>query len=196
MSCMFVVYIFVMMKFTITGPTSNSNEQSEYIYTKSQATTTQMKSLQNHHTVSKTPPLRGIPEVGQFRVGPANRSRGSSPFSLKTQNNSVEQNIAYPDDTVTSVVQCSTSRGNLTIDVRGGWAPRGSLRFLELINKGLFTNLPFFRVCPRYITQFGVRYGFHERFSNLPDDPSLWGQRDMDFGYVFFAVSVHKTRSD
>ena len=38
--------------------------------------------------------------------------------------------------------------------------------------------------------QFGPKYGGSQSFGvrGIRDDPSLWGQRDMDFGYVFFAV--------
>lgn len=57
------------------------------------------------------------------------------------------------DDAVTAVVSCSTTQGDLTIDVRGNWAPIGSQQFLSLVEKGLFTDLPFFRVCPRYISK-------------------------------------------
>ena len=87
----------------------------------------------------------------------------------------------------------------LVIDVRAGWAPLGSQRYLELIDNGLFTQLPFFRVCPKYITQFGVKYGGGKPVKyppNIKDDPSLWGIRDMDFGYVFFAGSGLNSRSD
>jgi hypothetical protein len=57
------------------------------------------------------------------------------------------------DDGVTAVVHCSTSQGNLTVDVRGGWAPLGAEQYLKLVEEGLFTDLPFFRVCPRYISK-------------------------------------------
>jgi hypothetical protein len=61
-------------------------------------------------------------------------------------------------DTVTAVVECDTTRGSFTIDVRGQWAPLGAPRFLELIEMDMFTDLPFFRVAPEYITQFGPKY--------------------------------------
>ncbi len=41
------------------------------------------------------------------------------------------------------------------------------------------------------IAQFGVRYQGEaavQGLGGLQDDPSLWGKRDIDFGYVFFAV--------
>jgi hypothetical protein len=51
------------------------------------------------------------------------------------------------DDTVTAVVQCRTSAGNITIDVRQGWSPLGAQRYLDLVDHGpgycLFTYILF-----------------------------------------------------
>lgn len=99
------------------------------------------------------------------------------------------------DDTVTAIVQCSTTAGNLTIDVRGNWAPIGSAHYLNLVETGLFTKSPFIRVCPKYITQFGQ--GRHTKASKvLMDDPTLWGKRDMNYGYLFYAGSGKNSRSN
>jgi len=38
-----------------------------------------------------------------------------------------------PSSTTTAIVQCDTSVGELTIDVKGHWAPRGAQRFLEMV---------------------------------------------------------------
>lgn len=64
------------------------------------------------------------------------------------------------------------------------------------MDKEFFKDLPFFRVCPRYITQFGAKYGGGEvgGLRVIQDDPSLWGKRDMDFGYLFFAGSGPNSR--
>lgn len=111
---------------------------------------------------------------------------------------------AVPDndiDAVTDIVECSTTQGNITIDVRSRWGPLGSARFLSMVEHNFFDDLPFFRVCPRYITQFGVKYQTDEDKKNMPkfppilDDPSLYGKRDMDFGYIFFAGSGSNSRA-
>ena len=98
-----------------------------------------------------------------------------------------------PDDTVTTVISCGTSKGNLTIDLRRGWGPVGAQRYLSLVQSTVFDDLPFFRVCPRYITQFGVKYRHKDSprvaCAGITDDPSLWGARDMDFGYLLYAGS-------
>jgi len=110
------------------------------------------------------------------------------------------------DDTVTAIVQCSTTRGEVVMDVRAGWSPVGAVQFLKLVDLGHFTDLPFTRVAPRYITQFGRKYiapdspevGYLKRggISTLKDDPTMWGKRDMDFGYVFYAGSGPDSRFD
>ena len=94
-----------------------------------------------------------------------------------------------PFDTVTAVVRCDTTKGPLTIDVRQAWSPLGSVRFLELLDMDMFTNLPFFRVAPRYITQFGPKFNSKVQYKTIKDDPSLVGKRDMNFGHLFFAGS-------
>ena len=106
-------------------------------------------------------------------------------------------------DRVTDVVQCATSRGNLTIDVRRQWSPLGVEQYLKLVKLGQFDDLPFTRVCPRYITQFGRKWRepgsvnpLQGKIQVIKDDPSLWGKRDMDFGYVFFAGSGANSRYD
>jgi len=108
------------------------------------------------------------------------------------------------DDTVTAVVECRTSAGNLTIDVRSGWSPLGAAQFLRLVDLDLFTDLPFTRVCPKYITQYGRKYRQPNTLDPLreagvkviADDPNMWGRRDMDLGYVFFAGSGRDSRFD
>ncbi len=110
------------------------------------------------------------------------------------------------DDTVTAIVECGTTRGNVVMDVRAGWSPIGAAQFLKLVDIGHFTDLPFTRVAPRYITQYGRKYiapdspqrGYLKRggIIQLEDDPPLWGKRDMDFGYIFYAGSGRNSRFD
>lgn len=137
-------------------------------------------------------------------VGTRKKLAGGSEFS-----NPVGFDIGADgiDDTVTAIVQCSTTRGDIVMDVRAGWSPVGAEQFLKLVDIGHFTDLPFTRVAPKYITQYGRKYiapdspdvGYLKRGGinmNLPDDPSLWGKRDMDFGYVFYAGSGKDSRYD
>jgi hypothetical protein len=102
-------------------------------------------------------------------------------------------------DVVSDVVKCFTTYGELIIDVRKEWAPLGAARFVELVDSGHFTDLPFYRVCPKYLTQFGQRYFSEDKFDPdglppLKDDASLKGRRDMDYGYLFFAANEQNAR--
>jgi cyclophilin family peptidyl-prolyl cis-trans isomerase len=95
-------------------------------------------------------------------------------------------------------VECKTTHGHLTIDVREHWGPLGAAQYLSLVDQNFFTDLPFFRVAPRYITQFGAKLHATNtaRVKTIKDDASLWGKRDMDFGYLFFAGSGVHSRHD
>lgn len=99
------------------------------------------------------------------------------------------------DDTVTSIVECKTSFGSFVIDIRKGWAPLGSQQFLYLVNNSFFENIPFSRVCPKYITQFGIKY--KDKTKTFPikviqDDKTLWGIRDMYtlLSYYFYYLTT------
>ena len=87
------------------------------------------------------------------------------------------------------IFSCKTTQGDITIDVYTNWSKYGIVRFVELVESQLFDDLPFFRVCPRYIMQFGIKYnGNDNNWYSIPDDNI--GMNDIDFGYVFFAVSI------
>lgn len=104
-----------------------------------------------------------------------------------------------PSDTITAVVECKTTHGPITVDVREHWGPLGASQYLSLVDQDFFTDLPFFRVAPRYITQFGAKLqqpGHQVSVQTIADDKSLWGKRDMDFGYLFFAGSGPNSRHD
>jgi hypothetical protein len=102
-------------------------------------------------------------------------------------------------DIVNAVVKCKTTHGDLIIDVREAWAPLGAARFLEMVDADFFTDLPIFRVCPKYLCQFGVKYADPKVepriYDGLKDDKNLMGVRDMDFGYLFFTVRITRITS-
>ncbi len=85
--------------------------------------------------------------------------------ALKTRSQHKAMHPDGVDDTVTAVVECTTTSGNLTLDIRSGWAPKGAQRFFELIKLNFFVNLPFFRVCPRYISNPNVKAHYVSIFS-------------------------------
>jgi peptidyl-prolyl cis-trans isomerase A (cyclophilin A) len=57
-------------------------------------------------------------------------------------------------------VQCDTtvavSDGRITIELWERTAPNGVKRFVDLVESGFFTDLPFFRAIPNFLIQFGI----------------------------------------
>ena len=77
-------------------------------------------------------------------------------------------------------VECDTTvaigDGKLYIDLWPGTAPIGVARFVELIEGGFFTDLPFFRAIPRFLIQFGINPDTEKQNrwnakGNIQDDP-------------------------
>src|SRR6185436_18985225 len=66
-------------------------------------------------------------------------------------------------------VKFETSKGDLVVEARRTWAPRGVDRFHEVVRMGYFTEGRFFRVVPQFIVQFGVHrdYDVHTVWRNL-----------------------------
>jgi peptidyl-prolyl cis-trans isomerase A (cyclophilin A) len=160
----------------------------------------------DHGHVESIPKMKETASVidsGNNSMKPKANAKGSSKYSNPNGQDIGPDGI---DDTVTAIVECSTTSGDVVIDVRAGWSPLGAEQYLKLINVGHFTNLPFTRVAPRYITQYGRKYiaenspdkGYLQRggITVLKDDPPLWGKRDMDFGYIFYAGSGIDSRYD
>ena len=42
------------------------------------------------------------------------------------------------------------------LEIKPEWAPLGAARFLELVESGYFSGVPFFRVVKDFLTQFGI----------------------------------------
>eukprot|EP00050_Salpingoeca_kvevrii_P010866 m.11014 g.11014 ORF g.11014 m.11014 type:complete len:406 (-) comp3122_c0_seq2:185-1402(-) len=53
-------------------------------------------------------------------------------------------------------VDCSTTKGDITMRIKRHLSPRGADRFLELIASDFFTNAALFRVVPNFVVQFGL----------------------------------------
>jgi hypothetical protein len=126
--------------------------------------------------------------------------KASSGAEAPGQTSEVQGSAAVADssavtDRVTDVVKCRTNYGDLVIDVRESWAPLGTKQFVSLVDAGFFTDMPFYRVCPKYMTLVGKKFDYQRNLTVsgvgvIKDDPSLKGIRDMDFGYVFFSVRM------
>lgn len=90
-----------------------------------------------------------------------------------------------------------TSRGNFTIDVTRALAPIGADRLHELVQRGYFTDVRFFRVVPGFIVQFGMHgdpatNGVWMK-SSLTDDPVAESNKR---GTLVYATAGPNTRSN
>ena len=56
-------------------------------------------------------------------------------------------------DVVTNSVRCSTTKGDISIDIYRDWAPLGADRFIELVRDGFFQEIGFFRCVKGFLTQ-------------------------------------------
>jgi peptidyl-prolyl cis-trans isomerase A (cyclophilin A) len=93
-------------------------------------------------------------------------------------------------------VKFATSAGDITVEVRKEWAPRGVERFYEMLQMRFFDQGRFYRVVPGFIAQFGVHKDFetHGRWRNyfiLDDPPVLNNAR----GTLVFAQDGQHTRA-
>lgn len=49
-----------------------------------------------------------------------------------------------------------TTQGTMRFECPEGWSPLGEQRLHELVSKGFFTDIAFFRVIPGFVAQFGI----------------------------------------
>jgi peptidyl-prolyl cis-trans isomerase A (cyclophilin A) len=99
-----------------------------------------------------------------------------------------------------TLVKCHTTAANgapFVIEVRHDWAPLGADRFLKLVQSGYFTGVPFFRVVPGFLTQFGITPDrklrkFWREQGPIQDDPNE--HRPIKRGYLSFAGGGPNTR--
>jgi peptidyl-prolyl cis-trans isomerase A (cyclophilin A) len=89
-----------------------------------------------------------------------------------------------------------TTRGDFTVEVVRDWAPRGSDRFYELIDRRFFDGARFYRVVKKFVAQFGT--------SKDPKANQLWSQLKLlddrakqsnQRGFVSFAQSGPNSRT-
>jgi cyclophilin family peptidyl-prolyl cis-trans isomerase len=97
---------------------------------------------------------------------------------------------------VSSHVQCSTTKGNILIEIYREWSPLGADRFIELVRDGFFTDIGLFRCVSNFLTQFGIsdkpQYQ-HWHNKVIRDDPNL--HKGIKQNYLSFAGGGPNTRS-
>jgi peptidyl-prolyl cis-trans isomerase A (cyclophilin A) len=93
-------------------------------------------------------------------------------------------------------VELDTTKGTIVIDVHRDWAPKGADRFYELVQKGYFTDVAFFRVIGGFMAQVGISgdpaLNAEWRAKPIPDDPV---KASNTRGTVTFATSGPDSRT-
>ena len=69
------------------------------------------------------------------------------------------------------------SNGEFIVESRREWAPHGVDRFYNLVKNGYYNGVPFFRVVPNFIVQFGIHVEQSVDSAwdkmEIPDDPTI-----------------------
>ena len=93
-------------------------------------------------------------------------------------------------------VELDTTKGTVVIDVHRDWAPKGADRFYELVKKGYYTDVAFFRVIGGFMAQVGISgdpaLNVEWRAKPIPDDPV---KASNTRGTVTFATSGPDSRT-
>ena len=139
--------------------------------------------------------------AGAFLVGcPKNedaptKSQGEeSPAPAQEETTDVSPDETRAPDSY--AVELDTTKGAIVIDVRRDWAPKGADRFYELIQKGYYTDVAFFRVIAGFMAQVGISgdpaLNTEWRGKPIADDPV---KASNTRGTVTFATSGPNSRT-
>lgn len=77
------------------------------------------------------------------------------------------------------------------------WAPRGAVRFLELVRMGYYDDVALNRVVPNFLTQFGIAsdYGLRSDIREIKISDDYNRQITFNPGYVSYAGSGPDSRT-
>ncbi len=94
------------------------------------------------------------------------------------------------------VVKLATTAGDIIIDVKRNWAPNGADRFYDLVKRGYYDDVAFFRVIAGFMAQTGISGDPAQnsvwRSKRIPDDPVVESNTP---GMVSFATSGPNSRT-
>ncbi|MBO9563819.1 MAG: peptidylprolyl isomerase [Niastella sp.] len=95
-------------------------------------------------------------------------------------------------------VQLQTTKGEILMEVKRAWSPRGVDRFYNLIVNGYYDNLPMFRIRAGYWAQFGIagdpKIAQAWRNKNIPDDPRMLSNARGTVAYAFKDPNARTTQ--
>lgn len=122
----------------------------------------------------------------------------ASPASSQDRGKDALMNPSQANETAPDKFQAQfdTSKGTFTIEVTREWAPRGADRFYNLVKRGYYDEVRFFRVLSGFMAQFGIsgdpQLNTAWREARIPDDPVRESNRR---GYVSYAMAGPNTRT-
>ena len=94
-------------------------------------------------------------------------------------------------------VLCETTKGPLRILVMPAWSPLGAERFLQLVEDGFFTEMPFFRCVKDFVCQVGAKTaGLTKPYSAISDDPKRFEFSPLKRGQLSFAGFAANSRTN
>jgi len=93
-------------------------------------------------------------------------------------------------------VKMATTKGDIVVEVRRAWAPRGADRFHGLVRDKFYDGVKFHRVIRNFAAQFGISPDMKRdelwRSIKLPDDPAK--EKNLK-GTLTYAISGENSRS-
>jgi cyclophilin family peptidyl-prolyl cis-trans isomerase len=94
-------------------------------------------------------------------------------------------------------VNSQSGTDELNILVKPYWAPRGAIRFLELVRSGYYDGVAFNRAVPQFLIQFGIGASYEMRTAMREN--SIYDDKNEEIrfqpGYVSFAGSGPHSRT-
>ncbi|MBS1603578.1 MAG: peptidylprolyl isomerase [Bacteroidetes bacterium] len=109
---------------------------------------------------------------------------------------SQHRRLLHPEDPVFSTeapaeyhVLLQTTKGNILIEVKREWSPRGADRFYNLVRYGYYNNAAVFRIRRETWAQFGIAadgaIATAWRHRNIADDPRVLSNTRGTIAYAF-----------
>lgn len=99
-----------------------------------------------------------------------------------------------------ALIQCGTTKGDITLHLIREWSPNGYDKAVELYERHFYDNSHFFRAVPNFLVQFGISYSKdkelqHFAKKSIQDDPKHDPPIEFHPGIISYAGSGPNSRS-
>ncbi|MEM1062906.1 MAG: peptidylprolyl isomerase [Planctomycetota bacterium] len=105
--------------------------------------------------------------VTQPPVAPPVRDEASQPYPPAPPNLATAP-ATPPEGPGLYEVSFETTKGTVVVEVHRDWAPNGAHHFYDLVTRGFYNDVKFFRVVPNFMVQFGI--------NGNPNVSSVWSE--------------------